>query len=281
FGSVLGKLLSFEGFSLVWAICISYLIAGLVLFAYARFKKIRHDGFFHDPHFYGLCFGTALLSTFAIYAYTSMTLGTYSFIGALSIPLAPAAAWLFLKETVSWRTGAAVVAAIAGIVLVSKASTVHPLAMTFALLSVACIVAVYLFARCLRSEFNELMVAFVFLGASAILFPIALVLEPFPSFTPYLAVLVLGLAFFDLVLGDNLRNYALSKAPIRVVSMIRLCAPFIYSIVGFVAFGEVVSSKVVLGGAVTVFAAGLAISEFNHPHRAKHRHPHFNRHPLK
>ena len=260
-GGVFNKLLFASGFPLAWSPFFGFLIGGLLLLGYSKAKGVvKKKSVFSNKWFYALALSNALVGLFSFLSYESIDLGTSAFLQMLSVPLAPFAAWLFLKEKASARTVAALLLALFGLFAINNFSLSFSAAgIPLAVASAFATVATLLLSRFLKEEFNSLLAAYVFLAGAAMLLPIAVLSAPFPEIGGYALLLLAALGLFDIALGDALRIYSLSKAPVRIISLLELFQTLTFSLAGWVFFSEAMTSNTLFGGALVIAAAVFAL----------------------
>ena len=259
-GGVFNKLLFAQGFPLVWSSFFGFLVGGLVLFAYSKVKGLRQGKeLFENKFFYGLCASSAFVALFSFLSYQSIGIGESAFLQMFSVPLAPLAAWLFLKEKFYWKTMLAVAIALAGLFAINGFSLSFPVeGAFFALASAFAAVSTLLFSRLLKKEFNALLACYVFFAGALLTLPIGLLSAPFPMLTIPVALLLFGLGLVDLALGDGLRIYSVSKTPVHVIGLLELFQAITFPLAGWLAFGESLAMNTLVGG-VLVILSGIVV----------------------
>lgn len=260
-GGVLARLLSSQGFPLVWSTPFSFLVAGVALYAYSKHAGLTQEGLLKNKAFYGLVVSNALAVLFAFLSFEHASLGASTFMQLFSIPLAPVAAWIFLKEELPGKVLAAMAVAVAGVLALNNfASSFSSIGLLYAFLSALASVSTFLFARKLKARFNTLLASYVFLACFLVLLPVAAVSTPVPAISFVVVSLVLAMGFIDLALGDMLRLYSLSKAPVRVVAFLELFQMVTFPLAGLVFFNEALGGSVLLGGLLIGMASVIALA---------------------
>lgn len=204
-----------------------------------------------------ICFITSL-------SYTSIAASTFL---TCTQPIFTAfLGYLFLKESVSWRSRIAIIGAVVGMAAITFGSGDGDMAFTGNVLALTASVlaAIYvLFARTFRQTTPLIpFMLTVHVSGSFFLFTLAMIFEiPLSGFSTSSWTALFMLAMIPTLIGHTLLNFAVGYLPAFVVSSSILGEPVGATLLGWLLFGETPIGWTLAGAALIVICILIVVLE--------------------
>jgi O-acetylserine/cysteine efflux transporter len=192
--------------------------------------------------------------------------GTMSILLQAQVLLVTLIGWLFLKETIGWRTWTGILLGVAGIAILFGGPSLagDPRGFIYGLLSALFIAICYVRMKALNSAHPLTFIAIINLSAALPMLLISWLSSPesWQTITDYNWVLlgsILSIQVFVLSTTHVIWQRLLVTHPVSQITPWTLLMPIFGVVFAYLLLGEEISLQMIIGGALTISGVGIVM----------------------